>query len=133
MVSHVQEARIFALVDAVAEGRTELAQRILHQLYLQGAEPTSILAMITRQFRLIALVRDLEPRLSHLQIQDRLGLKPGYGLDRTLRQAKLYDLQGLKRVYDKLLEADSAIKTGKYGKYGDRLALEVLVTELARL
>jgi DNA polymerase-3 subunit delta len=34
LVSHVQEANIFALVDAVAEGRTELAQRILHRLYL---------------------------------------------------------------------------------------------------
>ena len=33
LVSHVQEANIFALVDAVAEGRTELAQRILHRLY----------------------------------------------------------------------------------------------------
>ncbi len=130
LVSHVQEANIFALVDAVAEGRTELAQRILHRLYHDGVAPTYILVMITRQFRLIAQAKDLEPGLSRLQIQDRLGLKSGYSLDKTLSQAKLYDFEGVKRAYDKLLETDLAIKTGKYS---DKLALELLVTELACL
>ncbi len=130
LVSHVQEANIFALVDAVAEGRTELAQRILHRLYDDGVAPTYILVMITRQFRLIAQAKDLERGLSRLQIQDRLGLKSSYSLDKTLSQAKLYDFEGVKRAYDKLLETDLAIKTGKYS---DKLALELLVTELACL
>jgi DNA polymerase-3 subunit delta len=130
LVSHVQEANIFALVDAVAEGRTELAQRILHRLYDEGVAPTYILVMITRQFRLIAQAKDLGPGLSRLQIQDRLGLKSSYSLDKTLGQAKLYDFEGVKRAYDKLLETDLAIKTGKYS---DKLALELLVTELACL
>ena len=130
LVSHIQEANIFALVDAVAEGRTELAQRILHRLYHDGVAPTYILVMITRQFRLIAQAKDLEPRLSRPQIQDRLGLKSSYSLDKTLSQAKLYDFEGVKRAYDKLLETDLAIKTGKYS---DKLALELLVTELACL
>jgi DNA polymerase-3 subunit delta len=130
LVSHVQEANIFALVDAVAEGRTELAQRILHRLYDEGVAPTYILTMITRQFRLIAQAGDLGKGLSRLQIQDRLGLKSSYGLNKTLSQAKLYDFEGVKRAYDKLLETDLAIKTGKYS---DKLALELLVTELACL
>jgi len=130
LVSHVQEANIFALVDAVAEGRTELAQRILHRLYDEGVAPTYILVMITRQFRLIAQARDLGKGLSRRQIQDRLGLKSSYSLDKTLSQAKLYDFEGVKRAYDKLLETDLAIKTGKYS---DKLALELLVTELACL
>jgi DNA polymerase-3 subunit delta len=128
LVSHVQEANIFALVDAVAEGRTELAQRILHRLYYEGIAPIYILSMITRQFRLIALARDLGKGLSRLQIQDRLGLKHSYAVDKALSQAKLYDFEGIKRAYDKLLETDLAIKTGKYS---DKLALELLVTELA--
>ncbi len=130
LVSYAQEANIFALVDAVAEGRTELAQRILHRLYDEGVAPTYILVMITRQFRLIAQARDLGKGLSRLQIQDRLGLKSSYGLDKTLSQAKLYDFEGVKRAYDKLLETDLAIKTGEYS---DKLALELLVTELACL
>jgi len=130
LVSHVQEANIFALVDAVAEGRTELAQRILHRLYRDGVAPTYIMVMITRQFRLIAQAKDLGKGLSRLQIQDRLGLKASYGLDKTLNQAKLYDFEGVKRAYDKLLETDLAIKTGKYS---DKLAIELLITELACL
>jgi DNA polymerase-3 subunit delta len=130
LVSCIQEANIFALVDAVAEGRTELAQRILHRLYDEGVAPTYILTMITRQFRLIAQARDLAKGLSRLQIQDRLGLKASYGLDKTLSQAKLYDFGRVKRAYSKLLETDLAIKTGQYN---DKLALELLVTELACL
>jgi DNA polymerase-3 subunit delta len=128
LVSCIQEANIFALVDAVAESRTESAQRLLHRLYDDGVPPTHILTMITRQFRLIAQARDLGKGLSRLQIQDRLGLKQSYGLDKTLSQAKLYDFEGVKRAYGKLLETDLAIKTGRYS---DKLALELLVTELA--
>lgn len=128
LVSYVQEANIFALVDAVAEGRTELAQRILHRLYDDGVAPTYILVMITRQFRLIAQARDIQKALSRTQIQHSLGLKSDYSLDKTLSQAKLYDFEGVKRAYDKLVETDLAIKTGKYS---DKLALELLVTELA--
>jgi len=130
LVSYFQEANIFALVDAVAEGRTGLAQKWLHRLYLDGMAPTRILVMITRQFRLIAQATDLTPGLSRLQMQERLGLTKSYALDRTLRQARLYDFAGVKRAYDKLLETDLAIKTGKYN---DKLALELLVTELACL
>ena len=130
LVSYAQEANIFALVDAVAEGRNELAQRILHRLYHEGMAPTYILVMITRQFRLIAQAKDLKPGLSRLQMQDRLGLKSSYPLDKTLSQAKLYDFEGVRRAYDKLLETDLAIKTGKYS---DKLAIELLVTELACL
>jgi len=127
LVSHVQEASIFALVDAVAEGRTESAQRILHRLYDEGVAPIYILTMITRQFRLISQAIDLRKGLSRLQIQDSLGLKSSYSLDKTLSQAKLYDFEGVKQAYDKLLETDLAIKTGKYS---GKLALELLVTEL---
>ncbi len=128
--SCIQEASVFALVDAVAEGRTELAQRLLHRLCDEGVPPTYVLTMITRQFRLIAQARDLGKGLSRLQVQDRLGLKSSYALDKTLSQAKLYDFEGVKLAYGKLLETDLAIKTGQYS---DKLALELLVTELACL
>lgn len=128
LVSYAQEANIFALVDAILEGQTEIAQRTLHRLYQEGASPTYILAMITRQFRLIALARELSSGLSRQQLQDKLGLTSSYALDKTLSQAKLYDFEGIKQAYDKLLEMDLAIKTGKYD---GQLALELLATELS--
>ena len=100
---------------------------MLHRLYQEGASPIYVLAMITRQFRLIALTKDLDSSLSRLQIQNKLGLTSSYGLDKTLTQAKLYDFEHIKQAYGKLLETDLAIKTGKYN---DQLALELLVADL---
>jgi DNA polymerase-3 subunit delta len=127
VVSSAQETNIFTLVDAVVEGRAGVAQRMLHRLLQEGMPPGQILAMITRQFRLIAQTMDLSTGLSRKQIQDRLGLT-GYPLDKTLRQSELYDLEHIKRTYARLLETDLAIKTGKYN---DQLALELLLAELS--
>jgi len=128
LVSYVQEASIFPLVDAILEGQTKTAQKLLHQLHQEGAPPTYILAMITRQFRLIALSKELSG-LSRQELQSKLGLASSYSLDKTLNQTKLYDLEGIKQAYDKLLETDLAIKTGKYN---DQLALELLVANLCQ-
>jgi DNA polymerase III delta subunit len=57
-------------------------------------------------------------------------LKSGYALDKALSQARLHDFERVRRAYDRLLETDVAIKTGQYT---DKLALELLVTELACL
>jgi len=130
LVSCIQEANIFALADAVAEGRTDSAQQLLHRMYDEGVPPIHILTMITRQFRLIAQAGDVGKGLSRLQIQERLGLKSSYALDKTLSQARLYGFEVLEQVYGKLLETDLAIKTGQYS---DKLALALLVTELACL
>lgn len=127
IVSHAQTANIFALVDAIVEGKTKVAQKALHRLYQEGASPTYILVMITRQFRLIAQARELSSGFSQQQIQNKLGLTSSYALNKTLTQAKLYDFERVRKAYDKLLETDLAIKTGKYD---DRLALEFLVAEL---
>jgi len=127
LVSYAREADIFALVDAVLEGRIKVASRVLYQLYQDGASPTYILAMITRQFRLIALARDLGLGLSRRELQDKLGLPSSYALDKTLSQARFYDFEHVRRAYNKLLETDLAIKTGKHS---DQLALELLVSDL---
>lgn len=127
LVGYAHETNIFVLVDAIVEGQVEVAQRMLHRMYQEGASPTYILAMVTRQFRLIAQARELDSGLSRRQIEDKLGLT-GYPLDKTLGQAKLYDFEHIRRAYGKLLETDLAIKTGKYN---DQLALELLVAELS--
>lgn len=126
LVSYAQEANIFALVDAVLERRPEIAHRILHRLYQEGASSAYVLVMITRQLRLIVQTKELSSRLSPSQIQAKLGLK-SYALDKTLDQAKSYDFERIKQAYGRLLETDVDIKTGRYN---DRIALELLIAEL---
>ena len=129
LVSYAQEANIFALVDAIIEGQIKVSRGILHRLYQGGASPTYILTMIARQFRLISLARDLGLGRPRQELRDKLGLMSNYGLDKTLSHAKLYDFDRIRQSYDKLLEADLAIKTGKYNA---QLTLELLVSDLCQ-
>ncbi len=127
VTSYAREANIFALVDAILEGRIKVAQQMLHRLIQEGASPSYILAMITRQLRLIVMAKELGQELFRPEIRGRLEPTSDYGLEKAVRQAKAYSLERVNKTYHKLLEADVAIKTGKYD--GD-LALDLLVVEL---
>ena len=129
VTSYAREANIFALVDSILEGRTKVAQQLLHRLLRDGASPSYILAMITRQLRLIVMTKDLGPKLPRPENRDKLGPASSYSMDKAARQAKAYTLERIKNAYHHLLEADIAIKTGKYD--GD-LALDLLVVELGQ-
>ncbi|MCK4222036.1 MAG: DNA polymerase III subunit delta [Dehalococcoidia bacterium] len=128
LVSYAQEANIFALVDAVLEGRGAVAQVALHRLYQEGALPTYILAMITRQVRLMALAKESGSELSAQRLQDKLGLTSGYALNKALKQARMYSFEHIRQLYEELLQTDVAIKTGK--RDGGS-ALELLIAELS--
>ena len=129
ITSYAREANIFALVDAILEGRRKVAQQSLHRLLQEGAAPPYVLAMITRQLRLIVMAKELGRRLFQPEIRDRLESASDYGLEKALKQARAYTVERIKSAYHKLLEADIAIKTGKYD--GD-LALDLLVVELGQ-
>jgi DNA polymerase-3 subunit delta len=129
VTSYAREANIFALVDAILEGRRKVAQQLLHRLLQEGASPSYVLAMITRQLRLIVIAKDLGPKLSRPENRNRLEPTSGYGLEKAVKQAKSYNLERIKKAYHKLLEADIAIKTGKYDS---DLALDLLVVELGQ-
>jgi DNA polymerase-3 subunit delta len=129
VTSYAREANIFSLVDAILEGRRNVAQQLLHRLLQEGASPSYVLAMITRQLRLIVIAKDLGPKLSRPENRNRLEPTSGYGLEKAVKQAKSYTLERIKKAYHKLLEADIAIKTGKYDS---DLALDLLVVELGQ-
>jgi DNA polymerase-3 subunit delta len=125
-----RETSVFALVDAVVEGRPDQALRLLEQLLDQGAAPTYLLAMITRQYRNLLLTREmLRDRRPQSEIGQRLGISSAFALGKVLEQARRYPPAGLAGSYRRLLEADASIKTGLYR---EELALELLVADLAR-
>lgn len=122
------EVNIFLLVDAVLERRSKTAHELLHRLYQTGAVPSYIITMINRQLRMIVMVKDLSQRMSKTQIKSAAGIPSDMALDRTVKQAKSYSMEHIKTAYHKLLEADIAIKSGKY--VDEDLTVELLVSEL---
>ncbi len=128
VVSSAQEANVFAMVDAILDFRAGVAQRLLEQLLQQGASPAYLLVMLSRQVRLIVRAKEMRrQRTPEPEIQNRLGLKSEFPFRKTLEQAQRYPLERLKAVYIRLLEADLAIKTGKYD---GGLALNLLIADL---
>jgi DNA polymerase-3 subunit delta len=129
-VSYAQEANVFAMVDAILEFRAGLAQELLQQLFRQGAAPAQLLVMLSRQVRIIFLVKEMRDRgKSRGDIQSKLGLTRDFLLRKAWEQADKYSPVRLHQVYHKLLETDISIKTGKLD---GELALDVLIAELGQ-
>jgi len=130
VVSYAQEASVFAMVDAILESRGGVAEKLLQQLMQHGATPAYLLVMLSRQVRILVQVKELrKQRRTSKEIQDKLGLASEFVIRKALEQAGNYSLTRLKEVYHQLLEADLAIKTGKYD---GELALDILLAELCQ-
>jgi len=130
IASYAQEASVFVMVDAIMEYRAGVAEQLLQQLLLEGSTPTYLLAMLSRQVHMIVRARELgRQRQPRGEIQKRLGLSSDFALLKVLEQAGKYPMGRLREVYQKLLETDLAIKTGKYD---GELALNILIAELCQ-
>ena len=126
-----REVSVFALVDAVVEGRADHALRLLEHLLDQGAAAPYLLAVIIRQYRNLIQAKELlRQRRPKGEIGERLGIASSFALGKVLEQAGRYPPAGLEASYRRLLEADASIKAGIYR---DELAVELLVGDLARV
>ncbi len=125
--SFAREISIFDLVDAILEGQGRQAQVMLWRLLHEGVSPVSIVAMLARQLRLIVLAKELEGAKSNDEINNWSENVSEYSLRKAREQAKRYSFERVRSAFEKLLEADVAMKSGKYD--GD-LALELLLAEL---
>lgn len=128
VVSYAREANVFAMVDALIEGRTARAASLLHQALDEGATAPYLLVMITRQLRLLVQVKELiSQRCPRADIKSRLGISQDFILDKALEQDMHYSMTRLDHIYHKLLETDVSIKRGLLK---GELALDLLVAEL---
>ncbi|MCL0029143.1 DNA polymerase III subunit delta [Dehalococcoidia bacterium] len=128
MVVYVRELTIFQAVDAVVEGRTGDAIRMVRQI-VDGGQPVSyVITMIARQVRLLLLVKELrsqkvEPR----EMGQRLNL-PSFAADRARRQEARFPYERLARIQRQLVKTDLAIKTTDVD---EQLALDLVIAEMS--
>lgn len=127
LVAPINQESIFRLVDAVAEKRGESALRILRIMLDDNEAPLKILFMLTRQFRIVYQAKILTEQGQSSKMLASVLRQPPFVIKNCLRQGRVYTNQELKYIFELLLEADSAIKTGKYHS---RLAIELLVAKL---
>ena len=104
---------IFALTDAIGARNKALAAKLLEEQFELGANEIYLLTMITRQIKIILQVRQaLDLGQSSRQMIAELKLNP-YVAQKAIEQARHFSLNGLKIIFDKLVEIDYKIKTGQ--------------------
>jgi DNA polymerase-3 subunit delta len=129
LVSYVQQANVFEMVDALGRRDGEQAIKLLHRLLEGGEHPLSLFGMIVRQFRIMIQVKDLAERgVSPKKIGAQLGLHR-FVAEKGLRQSQNFSMEQLETIYRKLLETDLAIKTGQMDQI---LALDTLIVGLSK-
>ncbi|NWG18644.1 MAG: DNA polymerase III subunit delta [Chloroflexi bacterium] len=125
----VVETRVFDMVDAMAEGRSEAALRMMRLLLEdQDEDPFRLYGMIVRQFRLLLTAKEyLATGGPPGQMADALKMHR-FVAQKLAVQSRAFSLEQLEQIYRRLLETDIRMKTGRITP---GLALDLLVAGLA--
>jgi len=128
VVSSAQEFDAYDMVDAILEFRGGAAEKSLQQLLLRGVSPSYLLVILARQIQRLVLARDMKTKdMADAEIQRKLNITLPFVWQKVREHAGKHSLERLRAIYDKLLETDLAIKTGRYD---GELALNMLIAEL---
>lgn len=112
-VARVRVDTIWMLVDAVGEGDARRALLASGSLLADREPPLRILAMVARQFRMIAKMRDaLASGLRPADAAKEAGAPP-FKADELARSAKRFPPAMSERAFRLLSDADSSLKGSK--------------------
>ena len=122
---------IFNLVDSIGAGRLDHSLGCLKQLLDDGMPPLQVLAMIARQFRLLARTCEADPkRAGASRIRQLLGLRSDFLAKEIIKQAGKWSTACFGSVFEELSSADRQLKSSRKES---RLILENLLLRLAAL
>ncbi len=129
VVTDSRSESVFALVDAVAEGRLDPALAILQRMLRDGEAVLALLGHLARHVRNLARVQALFARgLSIEELRAELGLHP-FVVQKCLQQSKRFSPQQLAHHLTLLAELDWSIKRSRLS---DTLLLERAIMDLCR-
>lgn len=121
------ENDIFKTIDALASKNKKLALSLLHK-HLDGGEvPLYLLSMIAYQFRNILIIKELQDtKTPYGLIAKKSGLHP-FVVQKSYYLCNQFSMPELKKIYQKIFQIDSDIKTGKIEA---EVALDLLLAEI---
>ena len=128
IVSDTKVDSVFELANALGERNAAKALRSLQTILRDGEAALMILAMVTRHFRQLWLVREQQSRrVPAAEISKATGINP-YFLKGIMEQARNFDTASFTRIFESFYAADGVLKTGG-GKQGGHV-LECLVMDI---
>lgn len=128
VMSAVPEVSVFAMIDSVSQKQAGKALRLLEDQLAAGENALRLLALLTRQVRMLWRGRDLADRgAGSREVAAELGVPPFVG-EKIIRQSKGFRPEVLRRTLVDMAAADRDLKSGRADKY----VLEKLVIEMCR-
>jgi DNA polymerase-3 subunit delta len=129
VVSEVRIATIFDLTKAIGERDLKKAFRALERIWESGEHPLKILGMISRQFRHLAMTKEILALGGGAEeIKKELGISNPYYLRELSAQATGFSSPSLHRALKNLWETDLKLKRSSLPR---RLLLEGLIIKLS--
>ena len=110
------DTNIFETIDALGQKNKKQALKLIHGHLKKGESEMYLLDRFVYQFRNLIKVKS----------GGKLDMHP-FVVKKTSQQAKNFSFEELKKIYQKLLEIDLGIKTGKIDA---RTAIELFITDL---
>jgi DNA polymerase III subunit delta len=128
LTASVHQSSVFDLVDTLAQGGTQEAMHLLHNL-LETDEPDLLFAMVVRQFRLLLQTREvLDEGGNAAQVAKEVSeVRFQFIANKLVSQAQRFKMPKLEMIYHTLRDMDEQIKTGQISP---DLALELFISEL---
>ncbi len=128
LVKSKYDPNIFATIDALANRNKGLAYKLMHQHLEQGENEIYILTMFVYQFRNLLQIKSLiDGGLSSDALAKKTGLHP-FVIKKSWGMLKNFSLEVLKKIYERLLQLDIAIKRGRIEP---QTALDLIVAEIS--
>jgi len=107
---------IFGLTDALAASNKSQALKLLQEQLNLGLNETYLLAMMLRQFRILAEIKSLLSQgVLPQEMASKLKLHP-FVIKKSLPQAQKFTLTKFKNIYQKLVEVEKKIKSSALPK-----------------
>lgn len=127
LVAPSVESNVFMMVDALVDKQPDKAYAILNAMLDAGEDCMYILAMITRQMRLMTHIKRMREEKSPLpEIVRRLGQKE-FVVRRIFNQCARFRMDKLEEGYRQSAETEFAVKSGLLR---DRAALDKMMLAL---
>lgn len=107
------EVGIFETIDALAQRNKKKALRLVQEHLEKGDSPFYILSMINFQMRNLLIAKILREKGKTLNDLLRMNFSKPYPAKKAWIVSSYFTLNQLKKIYQKLFEADLGMKTGK--------------------
>lgn len=121
--------KIFDMVDAISSHHQEKALELYYDLLTLKEAPMRILFLITRQFRILAEVKELTGKgFSNKEIAQKVSV-PEFAVRKYQGQGRSYTKEKLIQALKDAATAEEDVKTGKLN---EKIAVEIFITAYSK-